>query len=52
MDARFDKVSERIDQTQELIVGLHANLTRVSIAFVTALMALVAAQAGLTLTQL
>jgi hypothetical protein len=35
-----------------MVIALHGNLTRVSIAFVAALMSLVAAQAGLILTQL
>ncbi len=52
VDARFEKVDESILRTQEMVIGLHGNLTRVSIAFVAALMSLVAAQAGLILTQI
>ncbi len=52
VDARFEKVDESILRTQEMVIGLRGNLTRVSIAFVAALMSLVAAQAGLILTQI
>jgi len=52
VDERFERVNDSIARTQEMVIGLHATASRVSLAFVAALMSLVAAQAGLILTQL
>lgn len=45
VDDHFDKVDERFNRTQEMIVGLHANITRVSVT-------LLAVTFGLILTKL
>jgi len=45
VDERFDKVDERFNRTQEMIIGLHANITRVSVT-------LLAVTFGLILTKL
>jgi predicted nuclease with TOPRIM domain len=52
IDDRFEKIDDRFDRTQEMIIGLHATVTRVSLTFAVALVGLVATQTGLILTQL
>jgi len=44
VNARFDAVNEQIARTQEMVVGLHATLTRFSLGFLgAALVAIIAA---------
>src|ERR1700709_1971401 len=45
VDAKFEGVSEQIARTQEMVIGLHATLTRASLGFLGA--AIVAALAAL-----
>jgi hypothetical protein len=45
VDERFDKVDERFNRTQEMVIGLHATITRLSLG-------LAAAAVGLLVTQL
>lgn len=45
MDGRFDKVDERFNRTQEMVIGLHATITRLSVT-------LLAVVAGLVVTRL
>ncbi|MDX6601421.1 MAG: hypothetical protein QOF13_623 [Solirubrobacterales bacterium] len=44
VDARFEKVDDRFDRTQEMVIALHATMTRFSIGFGLALFGLVAAK--------
>lgn len=51
MDARFDKVDERFEtmderfsRTQEMVIGLHATLTRFSLAFLVVVLGAVVAR--------
>jgi archaellum component FlaC len=44
VDAKFDGVNEQIARTQEMVIGLHATLTRFSLGFVgAAIVAVIAA---------
>jgi archaellum component FlaC len=44
VDAKFDGVNEQIARTQEMVIGLHATLTRFSLGFLgAAIVAVVAA---------
>lgn len=45
VDERFEKVDERFDRTQEMVIGLHATITRLSVT-------LLAVVAGLVVTRL
>ena len=45
VDERFDKVDERFNRTQEMVIGLHATITRLSVT-------LLAVVAGLVVTRL
>jgi uncharacterized coiled-coil DUF342 family protein len=45
IDERFEKVDERFDRTQEMVIGLHATITRLSVT-------LLAVVAGLVVTRL
>jgi chaperonin cofactor prefoldin len=44
VDARFETIDDRFNRTQEMIIGLHATLSRVSVAFALAMAGLVIAQ--------
>jgi uncharacterized protein (DUF3084 family) len=52
VDDRFETVDQRFHRTQEMIIGLHATMTRVSLTLAFAAIGLVATQTGLILTQL
>ena len=45
IDERFEKVDERFERTQEMVIGLHATITRLSVT-------LLAVVAGLVVTRL
>jgi len=45
VDERFEKVDERFNRTQEMVIGLHATITRLSVT-------LLAVVAGLVVTRL
>jgi hypothetical protein len=48
----FKEQRQESNRTQEMIIGLHATITRLSLTLVVAAIGLVATQAGLILTQL
>lgn len=52
VEDRFEKVDEDFNRTQEMVIGLHASITRLSVAFAVAGIGLAATQTVLILTQL
>jgi hypothetical protein len=52
MEDGFTEQRQEFNRTQEMIIGLHASITRLSLTLVVAAIGLVAAQTGLILTQL
>jgi chromosome segregation ATPase len=52
VEDRFERVDTQVSRTQEMVIGLHATMSRFSLTFVIAMVSLVAAQTGLILTQL
>ena len=49
---QFNRIHGELARTQEMIIGLHATITRLSLTLVVAAIGLVATQTGLILTQL
>lgn len=52
MEDGFTEQRRESNRTQEMIIGLHATITRLSLSLVVAAIGLVATQTGLILTQL
>lgn len=52
MDEGFAEIRQELNRTQEMIIGLHAQVARLSVMLAVAAIGLVAAQTGLILTQL
>jgi hypothetical protein len=52
MEDGFTEQRQESNRTQEMIIGLHATITRLSLTLVVAAIGLVATQTGLILTQL
>lgn len=44
VDERFEKVNERFNRTQEMVIGLHATLTRFSLALLVVVLGAVVAR--------
>jgi len=49
---RFEAVGAELNRTQEMVIGLHALMTRLSLTLLVSMVSLVTAQAVLILTQL
>lgn len=52
VEDRFEKVDAELNRTQEMVIGLHALMTRLSLTLLVSMISLVTAQAVLILTQL